>query len=288
VPGSDVWTRSFRLPADARFTYAFAPDFPLTRVPVEEFERLRWRIFADPLNPRRVGLQQSLCELPNAPASPWTVPSRDVPAGAVTAHRVASRQLGNERLVHVYTPPGYTDTGGPYPLVVCFDGVDYLAGIPAPTILDNLIAHGRLPPTMALMIEPIAAKRDAELLLDESFTEVVGREIVPWVQRRYRATADPRAVVVCGFSAGGLASVFAAFRHPDVFGNVLAQSAARFPRPDGLDVYEWLAQKIASAPARPTRYLLEEGLPDPSFATTPPFRYLAPVLAGLESSAARV
>src|SRR5262245_61192614 len=66
VPNSDAWARSYRLPADARFTYAFVPDFPLTPTPVAEFERLRWRIFADPLNPRRVGLQQSLCELPNA------------------------------------------------------------------------------------------------------------------------------------------------------------------------------------------------------------------------------
>lgn len=279
VPGTDIWARSYRLPAEARFQYSFAPDFPLDPPPIEQIETLERRMSADPLNPRRIGLFSSLCELPAAPSSRWTTPSREIPTGAVSAHKVTSRRLGNARRIYVYTPPGYSDARGPYPLAVLFDGLDYLSGIPTATILDNLIAQGRLPPTVALLVDPV--DRIGELGLDASFGDVVARALVPFVQQRYRASTDPRAVVVGGFSLGGLAAVWTAFRHPDVFGNVLAQSDARMPRPDGLDVYEWLARQVEATPALPIRFHLEEGnlrRPEALDAATLPFRHLQPVL----------
>ncbi|MDB4964600.1 MAG: enterochelin esterase, partial [Myxococcales bacterium] len=279
LPGTDVWARSYRLPADARFEYSFAPDFPLTPPPLADLPKLRPHVHADPLNHRRVGLDQSLCVLPNAPPQLWTEPASDVAAGEVQVHRVTSKRLGNQRRIYVYTPPGYEREGGPYPLVVLFDGVDYLSGIPTPTILDNLIAQKRVPPTIALMIDPV--DRVGELGLGEAFTEIVAREIVPFVQRRYGATADPSAVVVGGFSAGGLEAVWSAFCYPEVFGNALAQSDARFPRPDGEDVYEWVARQVAAVPRKPIRFHLEDGRVEE--ANKPlawaPFQCLRPVLS---------
>jgi hypothetical protein len=137
-----------------------------------------------------------------------------------------------------------------------------------------LIAQELLPPTIALCIDPV--DRHRELMLDRAFVDLVAQEIVPFVQRRYHASADPRANVVGGFSAGGVAAVWSAHLHPAVFGNVLAQSDARFPLPSGLDVCESVAREIANAPPRETRFHLEEGHVLP-LAT--PFRYLLPVLA---------
>jgi enterochelin esterase family protein len=54
-------------------------------------------------------------------------------------------------------------------------------------------------------------------------------ELLPVVRKRWHAIADPKHTIVCGSSAGGLASAFAAVRHPDVFGSVLARSGARWP-----------------------------------------------------------
>ena len=257
LPGTDLWARSYRLPADARFAYSFAPDFPLTPPPLEDLAERPWRLRPDPLNRHRVGLHASLCVLPKAPRQPLAEPARDIPTGALRVHKVSSKRLGNARRIHVYTPPGHGEGGGPYPLVVLFDGVDYLSGIPTPTILDNLIAQKRLPPTVALMIDPV--DRDRELNLGQSFAEVVAREIVPFVQRRYRATADPRAVVVGGFSLGGVGAAWQAFCHPEVFGNVLAQSDAVVPTPAGGDAYAWLARQFAAAPRKAIRLHLEEG-----------------------------
>lgn len=274
VRDTDLWARSYRMPAQARFAYCFAPDFPDEPPPPEEMEQLERTLRADPYNSHRVGTQQSLCELPLAPSSPFTLVRREVPAGEVHAHKIASARLRNTRNVHVYTPPGFDVTRGPYPLVVLFDGIDYLAAIPTPIILDNLIAQELLPPTIAIFIDPV--DRHRELMLDRAFLDVVAQELVPFVQRRYHASADPRANVVGGFSAGGLAAVWSAHLHPDVFGKVLAQSDARFPLPSGLDVYEFVAREIANAPPRETRFHLEEGHVLP-LAT--PFRHLLPVLA---------
>ncbi|HWE27433.1 MAG TPA: alpha/beta hydrolase-fold protein, partial [Polyangia bacterium] len=198
----------------------------------------------------------------------------EVPAGDVHAHVITSARLGNARNVHVYTPPGFDVTRGPYPLVVLFDGMDYLAAIPTPIILDNLIAEELLPPAIAIFIDPV--DRNRELMLERAFLDVVAQEIVPFVQRRYGAGADPRATVVGGFSAGGVAAVRSAHLHPDVYGNVLAQSDARFPSPNGRDVHELVAREIADAPPRETRFYLEDGhiLPPAT-----PFRHLLPVLA---------
>jgi tetratricopeptide (TPR) repeat protein len=108
------------------------------------------------------------------------------------------------------------------------------------------------------MIDPV--ERVSELGLGESFTDVVAGEIVPWAQRRYHAAADPRAVVVGGLSLGGLEATWAAFRHPEVFGNVLSQSGSYWWFQSGDDEYEWLTRQIAAAPHKPIRFYLEVGL----------------------------
>jgi hypothetical protein len=113
VRETDLWARSYRMPAEARFTYCFAPDFPDELPPPGEMEQLERKLRADPCNPNRVGTQQSLCELPLAPSSPFTLARRDVPAGEVHAHKITSARLGNTRNVHVYTPPGFDVTRGP-------------------------------------------------------------------------------------------------------------------------------------------------------------------------------
>lgn len=51
-----------------------------------------------------------------------------VTAGSVTADQVSSAILGNERTVWTCTPPGYKPDGGPYPLLLLFDGDAYKRG----------------------------------------------------------------------------------------------------------------------------------------------------------------
>ena len=265
LPGTDVWYRSRRMRSDARFAYAFSVDDPLT--PLEKAapgeEEARWgALKPDPLNPRKVGAPlASLAELPAAPAQPWIEARPGVPAGRVEEHPFRSDRLGNERIVRVYTPPGYDPKGQPYGLLVFLDGRTYSSDIPGPTILDNLLAAGKIPPLVAVFVaNPSAEARIQEMACHPPFAEFLAQELIPWVRRGYRVASDPSRTAIVGSSLGGLAAAFAAFKHPEVFGNVLSLSGSFnwAPRDDAEP--EWLARQLAAGPKLPLRFYLEAGL----------------------------
>jgi enterochelin esterase family protein len=170
----------------------------------------------------------------------------------------------------VYTPPGYGAGSEPCGLALLFDGALYRSLMPLPTILDNLLAERRLPPTVAVLVDSVSREqRTRELVCSEPFTACLARELLPWVRRHYRVSADPARVVVGGHSLGGLAAAYAAFRHADLFGNVLSQSGAFWwwrpdrrwgEPPDEATEYEWLTHEFATHPRRPLRFYLNVGL----------------------------
>jgi enterochelin esterase-like enzyme len=83
---------------------------------------------------------------------------------------------------------------------------------------------------------------------------------LPLLQPRHLA-ADAARIIVVGYSAAGLAAVYTAFAHPDVVGNVLAQSGAfwRGFEGEGASETEWLAVHYAAAPRRKTHFSFEVG-----------------------------
>ena len=271
IPGTDVWARSFRVRDDAQFSYSFVVNVPVGEA-LLKFEELQQRTRLDPFNHHLVGPFQSFVSLPNAPAYPLAVPTRHAPTGEVHVHNVTTgEKFGDRRRIYVYSPPGYTDKGNAYPLVVLFGGPRYLSPIPTATILDNLIAQKRIPPTIAVTIDHV----DVQFFqgMGERSVDVIADEIVPWVQRRYHATADPSAVVVGGLGVDGLAATLAAFRHPHVFGNVLSQSGSYWWANSGDIEYESLTRLIAAAPKQPIRFYLEvsllAGAHDPAMPDAP-------------------
>jgi len=115
----------------------------------------------------------------------------------------------NEREIAIYTPPGYSEDAKPYGLAVIFDGERYLDDkwIPAPTILDNLIADKRIPPIIVIMISNAPGNaRSRELTCNREFADFLTSEVLPWVRGLYNVTADPRQTIVGGSSYGGLAA----------------------------------------------------------------------------------
>src|SRR5262249_31723342 len=132
--------------------------------------------------------------------------------------------LKEQRSFTVYTPPGYDPKASACALLVLFDGPDYLSTIPAPMILDNLLAQGKLPPLVAVFVHP--KDRLTELLCSEPFADFVATELVPWVRRHYGVSHEASRTTVGGLSAGGLMAAFCGLRHSEVFGNVLSQSGS--------------------------------------------------------------
>ncbi len=271
---TDMWYKTYRVRNDVRTTYQLAPNDPGVPVglsPNRAERTANWQ--TDPLNPHTfvfpkddefpdsVELVRSVIELPKAPAQPWIEPRDGVPTGKVEMHRLKSDILNNERRVWVYTPPGYATDGEPYGLLMLFDGWAYVEMVPTPTILDNLLSEGLIPPLVTVLPDSVdGATRMRELLLYAPFNDFLTQELMPWVHKHYHITSDPAQTIVGGSSAGGLAAGFAALEQPEIFGNVLSQSGAFRWKPEEENEHEWLARQFATREKLPIKFYIEAGL----------------------------
>jgi len=271
---SDVWYLTLNLPSGARFAYSLSPNDPLTTEGPGARQRAA-SLQGDPLNPNRWQCAaeasryecQSMVELPGAPPQPWIVKNAANPAGTIDKHRIKSELLKNERNLSIYTPPGYRADGAPAALLVVFDEGAYLNAVPTPVILDNLIAAGKIPPTIAVLVaNPSQATRSSELPPNPAFADFLARELLPWVRSRYSVTTDPRLTVVAGSSYGGIAATYAGLRHPDIFGNVLCQSGSFWWAPDHTPAGDattetgWLAKEFIKSPKLPLKFWMDAGV----------------------------
>jgi enterochelin esterase-like enzyme len=270
LTGSDLWYKSYTMRRDARFIYLISANDSLTPFAADHpTEKGGWiaALQPDPLNPRRYAEPRdpesseqedyvgSIVELPGAPPQPFIRPHPDVPKGQVELIHYESRMLKNKRRLWVYTPPGYRSDGDPYRLLVLFDGWQYVQLTPTPTILDNMIADGALPPLVAVMVDPV--DRFSELALNETFSDFMANELTPWIRQRYHVTEKPEQTVLGGLSLGGMAAAYTALRHPAVFGNVLSQSGSfQFKAEDETGVIRQFTHREKLS----IRFYLEAGL----------------------------
>lgn len=279
---TDLWYKTIKVNRKMRLAYTLAPNAARLHPFSLGFDADAITMTAaaarpDPLNPKRYRIDpesvdaseyrgQSVLEMPDAPPQPWIAQRPHVPAGRVEKHRFKSATLNNEREIAVYLPPDYSPRAQPYPLLVLFDEDSYLSLVPTPTILDNLISEGRIPSAVALLIGNAPGARDRELPCNPEFSHALVTELLPWAHRLFHFTSDPRNTVVAGSSAGGLAAACSGLWHPEVFGNVLAQSGAfhRIPS-SGSDSTNsspepnWVARQFISSPKKPLRFYLDTG-----------------------------
>ena len=268
VAGTDVWYRSYEARADARFAYELSVNDNL--VPFDQVTDWGARsatFHTDPFNKRLYeatifGRNVSYAEGPRAPREEWIEARPGVPKGRVEQTTVESKLLGTARYVWIYTPPGY-DTlarAGELPLLLTFDGGEFVGSVPVPTILDNLIAARRIAPMVALFVGSPEGQRDVELAANARYAEFIATELVPWARSRLRIATSPERNVVAGSSLGGLAAAFVAHRHPELFGNVLSQSGAFMFSPSDDPKPERLARDVAAGPRSNVAFYLEAGI----------------------------
>ena len=209
-----------------------------------------------------LGAQPILGPAPTLASSPKASRSA-VASSRLETHVVYDSSYRRPRRLWVYTPPGYdARRSAPYPLIVAFDGNDHREAMPLPRVLDSLLAAGRAPAFVAVMIDDsTGAARIAELGNARRMVDFPGRQLVPWVRRGWRVTSDPARSILTGSSAGGLASAFVAFTRPDLFGNVWSQSGAfwRGAEASSGAPWEWLTRQVEALPRRDVRFVLDVG-----------------------------
>ncbi|WP_223283266.1 enterochelin esterase [Achromobacter xylosoxidans] len=264
---SDVWHASFVVPRSTRLSYRLAPDVP--ELPGSGMARRRAILAtaqADPHNPKAYPVRgvdayqtYSMLELADAPPQPWVEPRADVRQGTVETKELRSDLMRNTRKIHLYRPAGWQPGAADNHVLVLFDAGAYLGRVPTPTILDNMIAAGVIPPTAALLVDnPTAESRSQELPPNPDFADFLAKELMPWA-RKQGISAPAARTVIGGSSYGGLASAYAALRHPEVFGNVLSQSGSYWWSPAG-EEDQWLTRQFVAVRKLPVRFFLGAGL----------------------------
>jgi enterochelin esterase family protein len=133
--------------------------------------------------------------------------------------------LGNSRTIRVYLPPEYSTSTNRYPMILFHDGLEYVSLASANNVLDCLIHHQRIAPLIAVFVPPVNRTNEYAGSQQNKFTKFIIEEIIPWVDARFRTNAAPEQRAVLGASYGGNISLWLGMNHPEIFGNVAAQSS---------------------------------------------------------------
>jgi enterochelin esterase family protein len=134
-------------------------------------------------------------------------------------------------------------------LLVVTDGETHVERLGTPAVLARLVEDGLLPPLRAVFVDA-QPERSHQLGLPGGQARWIAEDLVPGLQERGLASADPRRVVVTGSSFGGLTALFALARAPHAIGTVSAQSVSLWRFPRGALV-EPLAAALRAAPRTP-------------------------------------
>lgn len=274
LAGSDVWYRSYTVPTSTRMSYQLTPDVPLLDERIPDRRRaLLATAQRDPLNPLLFASnraddafqQESLLVLPDAAPQPFSLVDTGVAKGSVQRVPFDSQVLHNRRDIYLYRPAGWQPGSAERGLLVLFDAHAYLRQVPTATVLDNLIAQQRIPPTAALIIaNPSADARATELPPNPEFARFLADELLPWAASQ-GLSASAERTVIAGSSYGGLASAYAALRYPQHFGNVLSLSGSFWWAPPAQEP-QWLTRLARDGERLPVRFFMRAGLFEPGKA----------------------
>ncbi|PYX28276.1 MAG: esterase [Acidobacteria bacterium] len=172
-----------------------------------------------------------------------------VVAGNLRLHELRSRIFRNSRMVRVWLPPGYDETGDRrYPVLylndgqnlfdpaTAFAGVDWRVSVAA----ERLILEGKIPPLIIVGIDNTGESRLREYIPYRSlelrlfgpqgkrYPEFLLREAMPMIEKYYRVAKGPEHTGLGGSSLGGLITLYTQLAVPGVFGRVLIESPSLF------------------------------------------------------------
>lgn len=275
LKGTDLWYRSERIPKGARFGYRFRPNAPAD--PPRSYDDIHaiesgYPSHPDPLNPLTHPLDGSMVRL--SPVAPLPAEGHQL-RGTLQESTFESAALGGARQIWIYTPPELKEKSK---LLVVLDGRVGTNGLRVPALLEDLMARGAIPLTVAVFIgNPSPMVRAVDYMASTRYIDFLATELIPMIQTRYPVSRSP--AVIAGVSLGGFAATFAAYTRPDVFGGVISLSGGHWYHPGWRTEPAtpstqtgWLTRRFAETPpAKPLRIFLAAG----TMESACPFPYLA-------------
>ena len=171
--------------------------------------------------------------------------------------------LGMDRRLTVYTPYGYESSSRKkYPVLYLLHGAggDEEAWISmgrAAQILDNLIEKGLAEPMIVVMPNGNPGQAAARTLnipekpydwrdpaQRDNYVRSLCTEIVPFIEKNFRAIAKPESRAIAGLSMGGGHTISASIQYPEMFDYICPLSAAGSATPEQIAVLKKAGVKL--------------------------------------------
>ncbi|WP_242268304.1 DnaJ family domain-containing protein [Bacillus cereus group sp. BfR-BA-01352] len=178
-------------------------------------------------------------------------PSNDYPSGKIETYSFYSSILNNTRKIHIYTPHDYFHTSHLQEFLIVFDGNSFINDLSITKTLNYLIYEKEIPSCIAVAIDPV--DRLEELTYNDKMNSFLTKELLPWIQTKYRVYQEAKHTTIAGFSLGGLAAFYAALQNPQIFGNVLSMSGSVHWKKDNYkNTIPWIENQISSIDSNAT------------------------------------
>jgi enterochelin esterase family protein len=151
---------------------------------------------------------------------------QDVPHGAVAEVWYQSKALGVLRRMHIYTPPGYENGKGKYPVFYLLHGANdnddvWVSEGHANFMMDNFIAAKKAKPMIVVMpaghTPPAVPGGPPGGMQGRDFEKDFVQDIMPYVESHYRVRTDRRSRAIAGLSMGGMQTLNISLAHLDKF-----------------------------------------------------------------------
>ncbi|MGO9166032.1 MAG: alpha/beta hydrolase [Candidatus Sulfotelmatobacter sp.] len=167
--------------------------------------------------------------------------------GDLRLHEFRSRIFRNTRFLRVWLPLGYDDApnaGRHYPVLYLNDGQNLFESSTSFTgvewgvdeTADRLIREGAVPPLIIVGMDNRGKDRLREYMPHPSmhpmmlrvkgryYPDFLMKEVMPFVERNYRAATGPENTGLGGSSLGALIALYTAITRPGVIGRLLLES----------------------------------------------------------------
>ena len=162
---------------------------------------------------------------------------RAVAHGELRTLTYHSKALNAERRVYVWTPPGYTGTGEPLPVLYFYHGFGD-SGLSAidqgriPQIMDNLLAEGKIKPMLVVVPDtetdipdavaenfpPQERRKTFYPLNAKAADKELMNDIIPLIDARFNVRKDADGRALAGLAQGGYQALVSGMNHLESFG----------------------------------------------------------------------
>ncbi|GKV77415.1 hypothetical protein PEC106568_25890 [Pectobacterium carotovorum subsp. carotovorum] len=162
---------------------------------------------------------------------------RQVPHGELRTLTYHSKALKSERQVYVWTPPGYSESSKPLPVLYFYHGFGDTGASAVvqgriPQMMDNLLAEKKIEPMLVVIPD---TETDVPGIIPEEYPPQERRkvfyprnalaadrelihDIIPEIGKRFNVRQDANGRALAGLSQGGYQALVSGMSHLDHFG----------------------------------------------------------------------